>query len=270
MTIDRQCGSSQQAVHFAAQAVMSGTQDLVVAGGVQNMSMIPIGFGVHGSARAARLHRPVLRLRRLGGALRRPGGHPVPRRRADRREVGHLPRGHGGVRAQLATSARCRRSTRAASTARSCRSASVTHDEGPRRDTTLEKMASLPHAARGRHASPRRCPARSPTAPRRCWSPPSGRVKRARAHAAGAHPPPLRARRRPDAACSPRRSRRRARAGEDRPVARRHRPGRDQRGVRAGRARLAEGDRAPTSAKVNVNGGAIALGHPLGRHRAPG
>ncbi len=41
-TVDRQCGSSQQAVHFAAQAVMSGTSDLVVAGGVQNMSMIPI------------------------------------------------------------------------------------------------------------------------------------------------------------------------------------------------------------------------------------
>src|ERR1700760_1803208 len=42
VTIDRQCGSSQQAVHFAAQAVMSGTADLVVAGGVQNMSAIPI------------------------------------------------------------------------------------------------------------------------------------------------------------------------------------------------------------------------------------
>jgi acetyl-CoA C-acetyltransferase len=41
-TVDRQCGSSQQAVHFAAQAVMSGTTDLVVAGGVQNMSAIPI------------------------------------------------------------------------------------------------------------------------------------------------------------------------------------------------------------------------------------
>jgi acetyl-CoA C-acetyltransferase len=41
-TIDRQCGSSQQAVHFAAQAVMSGTNDVIVAGGVQNMSMIPI------------------------------------------------------------------------------------------------------------------------------------------------------------------------------------------------------------------------------------
>ncbi len=42
VTIDRQCGSAQQAVHFAAQAVMSGTMDVVVAGGVQNMSMIPI------------------------------------------------------------------------------------------------------------------------------------------------------------------------------------------------------------------------------------
>ena len=41
-TVDRQCGSAQQAVHFAAQAVMSGTSDLVVAGGVQQMSQIPI------------------------------------------------------------------------------------------------------------------------------------------------------------------------------------------------------------------------------------
>jgi acetyl-CoA C-acetyltransferase len=43
VTVDRQCGSSQQALHFAAQAVMSGTADFVVAGGVQNMSRIPIG-----------------------------------------------------------------------------------------------------------------------------------------------------------------------------------------------------------------------------------
>ncbi len=42
VTVDRQCGSSQQAVHFAAQAVLSGTADLVAAGGVQNMSQIPI------------------------------------------------------------------------------------------------------------------------------------------------------------------------------------------------------------------------------------
>jgi acetyl-CoA C-acetyltransferase len=41
-TVDRQCGSSQQAIHFAAQAVLSGTMDVVVAGGVQQMSQIPI------------------------------------------------------------------------------------------------------------------------------------------------------------------------------------------------------------------------------------
>jgi acetyl-CoA C-acetyltransferase len=41
-TVDRQCGSSQQAVHFAAQAVMSGVNDVVVAGGVQTMTQIPI------------------------------------------------------------------------------------------------------------------------------------------------------------------------------------------------------------------------------------
>ncbi len=42
VTIDRQCGSSQQSLHFAAQAVMSGVHDVIVAGGVQNMSQIPI------------------------------------------------------------------------------------------------------------------------------------------------------------------------------------------------------------------------------------
>jgi acetyl-CoA C-acetyltransferase len=42
VTIDRQCGSSQQSVHFAAQAVMSGTMDVVIAGGIQNMSQYPI------------------------------------------------------------------------------------------------------------------------------------------------------------------------------------------------------------------------------------
>ncbi|MCC6075428.1 acetyl-CoA C-acetyltransferase [Pseudomonas sp. GCM10022188] len=41
-TVDRQCGSSQQAIHFAAQAVMSGTQDVVAVGGVQTMTQIPI------------------------------------------------------------------------------------------------------------------------------------------------------------------------------------------------------------------------------------
>lgn len=46
VTIDRQCGSSQQAVHFAAQGVMSGTQDVVIASGVENMGMVPMGSNV--------------------------------------------------------------------------------------------------------------------------------------------------------------------------------------------------------------------------------
>lgn len=44
--IDRACGSSQQALHFAAQAVMSGTQDVIAVGGVQNMSMVPIAYAM--------------------------------------------------------------------------------------------------------------------------------------------------------------------------------------------------------------------------------
>jgi acetyl-CoA C-acetyltransferase len=43
VTLDRQCGSSQQALHFAAQAVMSGTQDVVIAGGVESMTRVPMG-----------------------------------------------------------------------------------------------------------------------------------------------------------------------------------------------------------------------------------
>ena len=45
-TVDRQCGSGQQAIHFAAQAVMSGTQDVVIAGGVESMSQVPIGASI--------------------------------------------------------------------------------------------------------------------------------------------------------------------------------------------------------------------------------
>jgi acetyl-CoA C-acetyltransferase len=52
VTIDRQCGSSQQALHFAAQAVMSGTQDLVIAGGVESMSRVHMGSPVTLAANA--------------------------------------------------------------------------------------------------------------------------------------------------------------------------------------------------------------------------
>lgn len=52
VTIDRQCGSSQQAVHFAAQAVMSGTQDMVIAGGVEHMTRVPMGSPFRVAAQA--------------------------------------------------------------------------------------------------------------------------------------------------------------------------------------------------------------------------
>ncbi|HBD10858.1 MAG TPA: acetyl-CoA C-acetyltransferase [Porticoccaceae bacterium] len=50
VSVDRQCGSAQQAIHFAAQAVMSGTQDLVIAGGVESMSRVPMFSNVEDGA----------------------------------------------------------------------------------------------------------------------------------------------------------------------------------------------------------------------------
>jgi acetyl-CoA C-acetyltransferase len=55
-TIDRQCGSSQQALHFAAQAVMSGQMDLVIAGGVESMTRVPLGSSVALAAKAGMGH----------------------------------------------------------------------------------------------------------------------------------------------------------------------------------------------------------------------
>ena len=81
VTIDRQCGSAQQAVHFAAQAVMSGTSDLIVAGGVQKMSQFPI-LSAFARRRALRRDRPVDRMPRAGRratATRRSRSSAAPR-----------------------------------------------------------------------------------------------------------------------------------------------------------------------------------------------
>ena len=53
-TVDRQCGSSQQAIHFAAQGVMAGVYDIVVAAGVESMSRIPLGASIGGADFRAR------------------------------------------------------------------------------------------------------------------------------------------------------------------------------------------------------------------------
>ena len=93
-TVDRQCGSSQQAAHFAAQGVIAGAYDVVVAAGVEVMTRVPMG-AVDGRRQVRLPVRPEGRrpLRRPGRA--RAAGHLG---RADRRQVGHLPRGHGRVR----------------------------------------------------------------------------------------------------------------------------------------------------------------------------
>lgn len=54
-TIDRQCGSSQQAVHFAAQAILSGDMDIIIAGGVESMSRVPIGSSRQGVPHSEKL-----------------------------------------------------------------------------------------------------------------------------------------------------------------------------------------------------------------------
>ncbi|MFC9279980.1 acetyl-CoA C-acetyltransferase [Streptomyces collinus] len=143
VTVDRQCGSSQQAVHFAAQAVLSGTQDLVVAGGVQNMSQIPIAFASRQAAEPLGLTDGPF----LGstGWRARYGDRPVNQfagaemiaakwgiSRADQEE--YALRSH-------------RRAVWAIDTGRFERETvpcgEVTLDEGPRRDTSPEKMAAL-------------------------------------------------------------------------------------------------------------------------------
>src|SRR5262245_38465073 len=68
VTIDRQCGSSQQAIHFAAQAVMSGTMDCVIAAGVESMSRIPMAAlsGIYKDAGLGHYMSPTIRARYPG------------------------------------------------------------------------------------------------------------------------------------------------------------------------------------------------------------
>lgn len=143
VTIDRQCGSSQQAVHFAAQAVLSGTQDLVVAGGVQNMTQIPIAFA---SRRAAEpLGLTAGPFAGSDGWRARYGDAPVNQFHGAQliAEKWGISRRAMEEFALLSHG----RAVRAIDEGRFGREivayGDMTADEGPRRDTTLEKMAAL-------------------------------------------------------------------------------------------------------------------------------
>ncbi len=139
VTIDRQCGSSQQAVHFAAQGVLSGTQDLVVAAGVESMSQVPMGTTVS---------LP------LEKGMAFPFGEGW-QKRYGKQEISQFRGAQlmcekwGIKRLQLEEFAlqSHRRAIQAIDEGRFEREITpvngLSADEGPRRDTTLEKMAEL-------------------------------------------------------------------------------------------------------------------------------
>ena len=138
VSIDRQCGSSQQALHFAAQGVMSGTQDLVVAAGVENMGMVPMGSNVKFAVDAG---LPVYG----DGWSARYGGKEISQFRGAQL----ICEKWGINRAELEQFAleSHQRAARAIDEGRFDEQieplAGVTTDEGVRRDTSLEKMAGL-------------------------------------------------------------------------------------------------------------------------------
>ncbi|HVT20030.1 MAG TPA: acetyl-CoA C-acetyltransferase [Mycobacteriales bacterium] len=148
-TIDRQCGSSQQAVHFAAQGVMSGTQDVVIAGGVQNMSMIPIGAAFQ-AAKHVGFEDPNP-FSGSTGWVKRYGDQPVTQFHGAEliAEKWNITRED----MECFSLESHRRAIQAIDEGRFEREISpfneVSNDEGPRRDTSLEKMQSLKPLAEG-------------------------------------------------------------------------------------------------------------------------
>jgi acetyl-CoA C-acetyltransferase len=141
VTVDRQCGSSQQAVHFAAQAVMSGTQDVVIAGGVQTMTQIPISSAMT-AAQPLGFTDP---FSGSSGWRERFGDAPVSQFHAAQRIADHWNLSREAMEAYGLESHR--RALAAIEGGHFAREivpfAGIAHDETPRKDTTLAKMASL-------------------------------------------------------------------------------------------------------------------------------
>ena len=141
VTIDRQCGSSQQSVHFAAQGVMSGTADLLVAGGVQNMSAIPISSAMT-VAQPLGFENPFAGSK---GWEQRYGTQEVSQFAGAEK----IAEKWGISREDMERFAyeSHRRAVAATDEGRFKDEivplAGLDHDEGPRRDTSLEKMAQL-------------------------------------------------------------------------------------------------------------------------------
>ena len=147
VTIDRQCGSAQQAVHFAAQGVMSGTADLIVAGGVQKMSQYPIlsAFG------AGEPFGSVDPWTGCQGWLDRYGDQEISQFRGAEliAQNWNLSR-EDNERFAFASHQRALAAIAEGRFEREITPyAGISVDEGPRADTSLEKMAGLPTLVEG-------------------------------------------------------------------------------------------------------------------------
>lgn len=139
-TVDRQCGSSQQAVHFAAQAVMSGTQDVIAVGGVQTMSQIPISYAMV-AGQSLGFPDPFSGSQ---GWRARFGDQAVSQFDAAQRIASHWGVSRGDMEAfALESHRRARAAVQSGRFEREIVSlGEVSTDETPR-ETSLEKMASL-------------------------------------------------------------------------------------------------------------------------------
>lgn len=138
-TIDRQCGSGQQAVHFAAQAILSGDMDIVIAGGIESMTRVPMLSNFQGTSWSEKLTSQHEIIHQGFSAERIAEKWGITRRLADEfsleshkkaikaQEQGRFDREIMPIEVTLEDGTK----------------QAITQDEGPRRGTTIEKLASL-------------------------------------------------------------------------------------------------------------------------------
>lgn len=139
VTIDRQCGSSQQAVHFAAQAILAGDMDIVVAAGVENMSRVPMGSNVKGTDLSHELTSRYEIINQGLSTERIAQKWGISRQQMDEFSLESHSK---AVKAQEA--GRFEREIMPINVVLPDGSEKIFNtDEGPRRDTSLEKLAGL-------------------------------------------------------------------------------------------------------------------------------
>ncbi|MBO9130897.1 thiolase family protein [Bacillus sp. 165] len=138
-TIDRQCGSSQQAVHFAAQAILSGDMDVVVAGGVESMSRVPMFSNLQGATWNEKLTERFGQFNQGISAEKIVEQWGLSRRQLDEFSL----QSHEKALAAQAEGRFKREILPIAVTLEDGRKTVLKEDEGPRRDTSLEKLGAL-------------------------------------------------------------------------------------------------------------------------------